>query len=586
MWLMASALSRWHTWESAVLLRAAIWLCIPVYWHLHWLFPSPLRRLPTTVWAGAYGLAAALVIAQWFQWLPGSLYGLGFLLALIGILAPLLWRLRVPEHHRQARFLLGAALLATVPPALFGILAVAGLVSVAGATSLLALPILPLFYFYAAYRRQLGPLELRANRLISLYLFLTLLVVLASVLIPALIPFVPVEGGNVIVGVMATAAGGLLSLAAFAPFQRWAERRLLGVPPAAGRLLETYSQRIATCASHDALAALLRDEILPGLLVRQSALVLVEGDAPPQPLYAVGVEAAALPSASDVAPLLKEAGRFRFASQEHPVCPWARVVMPLTPAWNTTGLWLLGRRDPDDFYGQAEINVLLSLAGQTAVALTNILQAKQLRALYRADVNQREAERARLAHELHDQVLNQMAVLRTSLGAEPDSPEFQRAYAAVVASLRQTIGDLRPAMLDYGLFSALKALADDLADRAGAQPQVVLEVPASEARFDPVIEQHLYRIVQQACANTLQHARARSLRISGVIAPRRVELQVADDGQGFEAGKRLLLSDLIARRHFGLAGMQERAALSDAQLSIESTPGQGTRVHIVWHATR
>ena len=54
LWLSAGVISRWHVWYSAIMLKAAIWLCIPVYWHFHWLFPKPFGRLPTKlIWGGA-----------------------------------------------------------------------------------------------------------------------------------------------------------------------------------------------------------------------------------------------------------------------------------------------------------------------------------------------------------------------------------------------------------------------------------------------------------------------------------------------------------------------------------------------------
>jgi GAF domain-containing protein len=75
------------------------------------------------------------------------------------------------------------------------------------------------------------------------------------------------------------------------------------------------------------------------------------------------------------------------------------------------GIWLLGRRDPDDFYAQSEISVLQTISNQTAIALNNIAHAELLHALYQADIERQEKERAALARGLHDEVLNQLAVL-------------------------------------------------------------------------------------------------------------------------------------------------------------------------------
>jgi two-component system sensor histidine kinase DegS len=94
----------------------------------------------------------------------------------------------------------------------------------------------------------------------------------------------------------------------------------------------------------------------------------------------------------------------------------------------------------------------------------------------------------------------------------------------------------------------------------------------------------LFRIVQQACQNAVQHARASIIRISGNIEPGHVLLTVQDNGIGFASGEELDLPGLLANRHFGLAGMFERAALIGARLSIRSSTQEGTRVRVVWQA--
>src|SRR5689334_16982885 len=83
-WLEAGTLSRWQIWESQIVLHAAIWLSLPVYWHLHWLFPQPLGHPPRIAWWIAYSIGGLLAIAEWFQFLPTQTYLIGFLLALVG----------------------------------------------------------------------------------------------------------------------------------------------------------------------------------------------------------------------------------------------------------------------------------------------------------------------------------------------------------------------------------------------------------------------------------------------------------------------------------------------------------------------
>jgi signal transduction histidine kinase len=252
-------------------------------------------------------------------------------------------------------------------------------------------------------------------------------------------------------------------------------------------------------------------------------------------------------------------------------------------------VWLLGRRDPDDYYSAADVTMLKTMAHQTAIALTNIVYAERLRALYQNAIDQREAERVSLSRELHDNTLQRLFELRRSVSDEFNPPVFDRQFEAVAQGLAQTIRGLRPPMLEYGLYRALVALVDDWANRPevlALTPGIAVEcaVPESETRYLYAIEQHLYRIVQQAGDNALEHAGPRRLTVTGRLEPRGVTLTIEDDGRGFDPEHLLNLSALEAQGHFGLAGMQERAALIGARIQFDSAPARGTRIHLEWRS--
>jgi signal transduction histidine kinase len=258
------------------------------------------------------------------------------------------------------------------------------------------------------------------------------------------------------------------------------------------------------------------------------------------------------------------------------------LAFPLRVAGDLVGLWLLGRRDPDDLYTQSELPVLQSISHQTAFVLANIRQAELLQALYQANVERQEAEQSELALLLHDEVLNPLGLLVDQVDPPAASPEFYAIYTALTTSIRQTIQGLRPAMLDYGLRAGLTELVDELIDRAGDQVAIQLEIPQTDVRYDPKVEQHLFRIVQQACENALRHAQARNVRICGELGPEQVSLEVEDDGIGFPAGEQLDLNGLLKEKHYGLAGMHDRAKFIKGRLQVRSAPGAGTRVSVQW----
>jgi signal transduction histidine kinase len=96
----------------------------------------------------------------------------------------------------------------------------------------------------------------------------------------------------------------------------------------------------------------------------------------------------------------------------------------------------------------------------------------------------------------------------------------------------------------------------------------------------------LYRIVQEACENSLRHARAKTIMLFGRLHEHEIEIKVNDDGIGLHADTSLRLNDLLANKHFGLVGMFERAKLINASLNINSSPHKGTEIQIFWNADK
>ncbi|MBL8096070.1 MAG: hypothetical protein JNL73_17985, partial [Anaerolineales bacterium] len=123
--------------------------------------------------------------------------------------------------------------------------------------------------------------------------------------------------------------------------------------------------------------------------------------------------------------------------------------------------------------------------------------------------------------------------------------------------------------------------ADDLAERSGPAPELRVRLEGA-ARYSTLVEQHAYRIVQQATENALRHAAAESVEIVGRLDPEALCLTVNDDGVGIPADLTASLGALIAQRHFGLAGMVERAQLIGAALSFQARPGRGSVVTLRW----
>jgi PAS domain S-box-containing protein len=194
-----------------------------------------------------------------------------------------------------------------------------------------------------------------------------------------------------------------------------------------------------------------------------------------------------------------------------------------------------------------------------------------------------EQERSRWARELHDETLQALAVLRMRLSSalREEAPEALETagQAAVeqiddeIVKLRRLITELRPASLDtIGLEAALQALAEQH-QHATSSMEVgcELELPrGQDARPTAVLETAVYRLVQEALNNVSKHSMARHAEVTVRSLRGAIEIEVRDDGVGFDPS--------LVREGFGLVGMRERAALLGGTLDVDSTRGSGTRV--------
>ena len=239
-----------------------------------------------------------------------------------------------------------------------------------------------------------------------------------------------------------------------------------------------------------------------------------------------------------------------------------------------------------DISEQKETQQMLqaSLSEQIKLTEANSELVQRLEALYLTDVNRHEAQLSLLANELHDDVLNALAVVSANLDPDETQPHVIEAYEQAIYRTREIVNGLRTTMLNYGLYIGLETLADEFSDQFPNGPTFFVDVPRVDIRYDANIELHLFRIVQEACNNAIKHANATEIHIDGELGPDEVTLRIIDNGCGFNADERLDLPTLLLEKHFGLAGMFERAELIHAELHIDSTPQKGSCVQICWQA--
>ncbi len=246
-------------------------------------------------------------------------------------------------------------------------------------------------------------------------------------------------------------------------------------------------------------------------------------------------------------------------------------------------------------------SLLFALVGYVVVRLMRAQRA-QRKALARANAQLARyamtleqltisRERNRLARELHDTLAHTLSAVAVQLEATSalwdNNPAAARAMLEGsltvtregLSEARRAIQSLRAAPLeDLGLALAIRNLAESVATRADLA--LNFQEPEHISDLEPMVEQGIYRIADEAMVNVAQHANARHLTVRLDQVGERLTLAVSDDGCGFDT------TSPPPDGHYGLRGMRERAEMIGGALEVESRPGQGTTVRLTVEAVK
>ena len=392
-WFAAGQASFQHIDGAAVVFHLFVWFFLPLSIHLHLILPSWLgsRRARIVLLEPLYLLALVLSALDAFYLLGRyeSLFLWTSLAGVAGSLALFILRLFLPLPPAVKvanRTMLYGLVLGLGPFVLFyGLISrlsdvVVGLFSELRViypwftgVAVLSLLILPMSYTYAVYKHHLGTLEFRANRLIGVYSYM----VFATCPYILILFAISSRWQQINQDLLTWLLGASLLFVTTTPFllnrfQLIVDRHVFGIRHSPEEIIELVSERIPTAFDRTVLAHVIGDEILPALLIRQSALYLFEGDRL-QPLHLLALpEGVPEPELSGIQELLSQAGRYRAPDPEDVRFGWVRLILPLTVQGRTVGAWLIGRRDPDDFFPVGDIHLLTTVANQVAPMLENI----------------------------------------------------------------------------------------------------------------------------------------------------------------------------------------------------------------------
>jgi two-component system, cell cycle sensor histidine kinase and response regulator CckA len=377
---------------SAVVFHAVVWFFLPVAVHLHTVLPDrfPRGRLRLALLGFLYGTALILSVLD-FQlrvppalavWLTIAGVGISIVLLLLRLVIPV-----APAARVVVRIVLFGVTLGMGPFLLFnGILVsffqhmllngrdLRWFFPYMLGISLVSVPILPMSYIYAIYKHHLGALEFRANRLLGIYSFSALLFAAFTMTFF----FLSGRWTTIPGDFLATTLVLTLVFVAATPllrdrFQGFVDRHIFGIKHTAEEVVGIVSSRIPTAFDREVLARVIADEILPTLLIRQSALYLFEEERS-ETLYVQAVPAGdPEPTMEELLDLLKNGGRY-LPPREGDKSPqaWVRLVIPLIVQAQPIGVWLIGRRDPDDYFPASDIELLSTVANQIAPMAENV----------------------------------------------------------------------------------------------------------------------------------------------------------------------------------------------------------------------
>lgn len=202
-----------------------------------------------------------------------------------------------------------------------------------------------------------------------------------------------------------------------------------------------------------------------------------------------------------------------------------------------------------------------------------------------------EMDRNRISRDLHDSTVQSLTSFGHKLeyctrmvDKDPSKVKLElqsliNMNKEIINDMREIIFDLRPMSLsNIGFVSTIESYCQHL--RRNDNLDVVLKVSGQEQKLSSISSVTLYRILQEACNNSLKHSKANKIYIRISFTENTIELNVDDNGVGFDISstEERLQEDFL--HGFGLSTMRERANLLSGTFSINSKPGFGTKIHV------
>ncbi len=413
----------------------------------------------------------------------------------------------------------------------------------------LAMCIIPLSLAIAVMRYRLWDIDLLIHRTL-VYSSLTALIVIIYVLVVGVAGALFQTTGNLVPSLLATGVIAILFQPLRERLQRGVNRLIYGERDEPYAVIARLGQQLEGTLSPDAILPTIVETVAQALRLPYASIEL-RGD--------------------EARSLSAEYGDERLAQRAD------LIRLPLIYQQETIGELRLAPRAPGESFGRADWQLLNDFVRQAGIAAHGVRLTADLQYSRERLVTAREEERRRLRRDLHDglgPVLASLAMQADSarewIHSDPDRvdaalTDVTAKAQAALQDIRRLVYDLRPPALDeLGLIGALRQTVANMPDGL----HIEVAAPESLPPLSAAVEVAVYRIVQEALNNVINHAHARSCTVSLSVQDE-LRLEINDDGTGLESGR---------RAGVGLISMRERAAELGGHCVIESRPEGGTRV--------
>ena len=250
------------------------------------------------------------------------------------------------------------------------------------------------------------------------------------------------------------------------------------------------------------------------------------------------------------------------------------------------------RKNGEEFPIEISVSPIRTDGAWSAVAVVrDITERKQAEKSLRAEqralrrlLKSHDQERKLIAYEIHDGLAQQLvaAIMQCEAAgraARKISDQSDDLFKSLLQMLRQCLAEtrrlisgVRPPILDeFGVVTAIQGLIEETQRHGG--PRIEFHHNVAFQRLEPVLENTIYRIVQEGLRNACRHSRSQKVMIELTQQPATVRIRIQDWGIGFELDK-------VDQRRYGLAGIRERTRLLGGHVEVQSAAGEGTTITV------